>query len=63
MGESAGRGFHASEHRVMVMVGEAAGNKYMRAVSHEGLGPGGDHSWWVNDMRQGLKAWGYPGGG
>ena len=53
---------HASERPMMVMVDEATGNKYMRAVDHKGLGPDGDNSWLVKDMHQELKAWGHPGG-
>ena len=56
------RGAHASEHPTMVMVDEATGNRYMRAVEHKGLGGDGDASWLVKDMHQELKAWGYPGG-
>ena len=52
----------ASERLMVVMVDEATGNKYMRAVDHKGLGPEGDKSWLVKDMHQELKAWGYPGG-
>ena len=29
------RGAHASEHPTMVMVDEATGNRYMRAVEHK----------------------------
>ena len=47
---------------MLVMVDEATGNKYMRAVDHKGLGPDGDNSWLVKDMHQELKAWGHPGG-
>ena len=53
---------HASERPMMVMVDEATGNKYMRAVDHKGLGPDGDNSWLIKDMHQELKAWGHPGG-
>ena len=47
----------------MVMVDEATGNRYMRAVEHKGLGGEGDESWLVKDMHQELKSWGHPGGG
>ena len=48
---------------MMVMVDESTGNKYMRAVGHKGLGPDGNNSWLVKDMRQELKPWWHPGGG
>ena len=54
---------HASENPMMVMVDESTGNKYMRTVTHKGLGPDGDNSWLVKDMHQELKSWGHPGGG
>ena len=60
---SARVGAHASEHPTMVMVDEATGNRYMRAVEHKGLGGEGDESWLVKDMHQELKSWGHPGGG
>ena len=41
---SARVGAHASEHPTMVMVDEATGNRYMRAVEHKGLGGEGDES-------------------
>ena len=53
---------HASDSPVMVMVDEATGNKYMRAVPHKGLGVDEDNSWSVKDMHQELKSWGHPGG-
>ena len=43
-------GAHATEPSLMVMVGEATGNKYMRMVDHKGLGGDGDNSWLVKDM-------------
>ena len=46
---------HASEHPLMVMVDDATGNKYMRAVSHKGVGFDGDQSWLVKDMHRELK--------
>ena len=63
IGEGEAAGPHASDNPMMVMVDESTGNKYMRAVLHEGLGVDGDHSWLVKDMHQELKAWGHPGGG
>ena len=48
---------------MMLMVDETTGNKYMRAVTHKGLGDDGDNSWLVKDMHQELKSWGHPGGG
>ena len=48
---------------MMVMVDESTGNKYMRALSHKGLGLEGDNSWLVTDMHQELKSWGHPRGG
>ena len=47
---------HASDSPMMVMVDEATGNKYMRAVPHKGLGDDGDNSWLVKDMHQELKS-------
>ena len=47
----------------MVMVDESKGNKYMRAVSYEGLRPDGYASWLLKDMHQELKSWGHPRGG
>ena len=41
---------------------QSNGNKYMRSVDHKGLGGDGDNSWLIKDMREELKAWGYPGG-
>ena len=41
---------HASEHPTMVMVDEATGNRYMRAVEHKGLGGEGDESWLVENL-------------
>ena len=52
--EAKGQRPHASEHPMMVMVDESTGNKYMRAVSHKGLGVDGDQSWLVKDMHQEL---------
>ena len=43
---------HASDSPMMVMVDEATGNKYMRAVPHKGLGDDGDNSWLIKDMHQ-----------
>ena len=60
---SSGARPHASENPMMVMVDESTGNKYMRIVTHKGLGPDGDNSWLVKDMHQELKSWGHPGGG
>ena len=48
---------------MMVMVDESTVHKFMRAVDHKCLGPDGDNSWLVQDMRQELKSWGHPGGG
>ena len=49
------RGAHASEHPTMVMVDEATGNRYMRAVEHNGLGGEGDESWLVKDITRSLS--------
>ena len=57
------QGPHASESPMMVMVDESTGNKYMRAVRHNGLGPDCDASWLIKDMHQELKSWGHPMGG
>ena len=63
LGLGMGPGVHACERPMMVMVDETTGNKYMRPVSHKGLGADGDDSWLVKDMHQELKSWGYPGSG
>ena len=60
-GSSGTRAPHASERPMMVLVDESTGNKYMRSVDHKGLGPDGDNSWLVKDMRQELKSWGHSG--
>lgn len=48
---------------MLVMVDESHGNKYMRSIDHMGIGDEGDNSWFIQDMHQEFKAWGYPRGG
>ena len=48
----ADRGAHTTGRPMMVMVDEPTGNKYMRVVSHKGLGPDGDATWLIKDMHQ-----------
>ena len=52
----------ADKKRLIVMVDESTGNKYMRAVGMKGFGTGAEMHWIIHDMHQELKAWGYPGG-
>ena len=52
MGVGEAQGSRASDNPMMVMTDESTGNKYMRAVSHKGLGLVGDNSWLVKDMHQ-----------
>ena len=52
---------HASENPMMVMVDEREGNKYMRAVDHNGLEGQGDNSWLIKYMHEERKSWGHPG--
>ena len=55
-------GERAAEHPMVVMVDEATGNRYMRAVSKKGLGEGNEMEWLIKDMHDELKSWGHSGG-
>ena len=53
---------HASDKPLIVMVDESSGDKYMRALDHDGVGEEGDNIWLIKGMHQELKSWGHPGG-
>ena len=50
------------ENPMLVMVDEATGERYARAVGHKGLGQGGEQDWLIKDMSEELKTWGHAGG-
>ena len=51
----------ASSNPVLIMVDEATGERYARAVGHKGTTQT-DLDWLVRDMSEELKSWGHPGG-
>ena len=53
----------ASDNPMIVVLDEANGNRYMRAVGRKGLGEGKEMEWLIKDIHEELKSWGYPGGG
>ena len=53
----------ANENPMLIMLDEATGDKYARAVGQKGLGGGSDDmQWLVADLHEELKAWGHHGG-
>ena len=52
----------AHKNPLIVMVDEATGEKYARAVGQKGLGASNEMDWLIKDMSDELKAWGHPGG-
>ena len=56
------QGERAAEFPMIVMLDEATGNRYMRAVGKKGLGEGTEMEWLIKDMSEELKSWGYSGG-
>ena len=52
----------AHENPLVVMLDEATGEKYARAVGRKGLGTQGEMDWLIKDMAEELKAWGHAGG-
>lgn len=52
----------ASDNPILVMVDEATGEKYARAVGSKRLGDGRDQDWLIKDMSEELRSWGHPGG-
>ena len=53
---------NASRNPILVMVNEATGDKYARAVGQKGLGDQGEMSWLIQDLSDELKSWGHTGG-
>ena len=52
----------AHENPLVVMLDEATGEKYARAVGRKGLGAQGEMDWLIKDMAEELRAWGHTGG-
>ena len=52
----------AHENPLVVMLDEATGEKYARAVGKKGLGAQGEMDWLIKDMAEELRAWGHAGG-
>ena len=52
----------AHSNPLIVMVDEATGDKYARAVGRKGAGVAGELDWVVKDMSDELKSWGHTGG-
>ena len=52
----------AMSNPLIVMVDEATGDKYARAVGHKGIGKQHEMDWLIKDMSNELKAWGHTGG-
>ena len=51
----------AASNPVLIMVDEATGERYARAVGHKGT-TSTDLDWLVRDMSEELKSWGHHGG-
>ena len=52
----------ASENPMLVVVDEATGEKYARAVGSKGLGRDKEMDWLIKDISEELRSWGHPGG-
>ena len=52
----------AHEYPMLLMIDEASGYRYMRAVGKKGLGEGQEMQWLIKDISDELKSWGYTGG-
>ena len=52
----------AHENPLVVMLDEATGEKYARAVGKKGLGAQGEMDWLIKDMAEELRSWGHAGG-
>ena len=52
----------AHENPLIVMLDEATGERYARAVGRKGMGQDGEMDWLVKDMAEELRVWGHAGG-
>ena len=52
----------ANENPILVMLDEATGERYARAVGKKGLGSEGERDWLIKDLSEELRTWGHAGG-